>query len=232
MSAAAAHYVGRVLRLRPGERLLAIDPLHGLEAEAVLLQVGRGARLEAEGLRPGRHRGLSGMHLVQCLGKGDKLERVLRDAVALGITRLHVVVSERSVARPASQSQGKRVRWADIAVEVARQCGRADIPALDGPMSFEQACELESGVDVVLQPGAPPLLAVVTERLLGPEAPIDERHPLRLWIGPEGGFAMPELERLRERGALQASLGALVLRTETAATAALAVVAAALHARS
>lgn len=231
LSAPAAHYVGRVLRLRVGQTLLAVDPRRGLEAEAVLLQVGRGARVQAAAPRPGSQLGIPGLHLVQCLGKGDKLERVLRDAVALGVTQLSVVVSERTVVRPREQAAEKHARWLDIAIDVARQCGRSNIPFVQGPMTFDERCEhqqgSEQGSDLVLRPGAPALLDVLTKYTRGQGgAAIDERAPLRVWIGPEGGFSPLELGRLRELRALEASLGPLVLRTETAATVALAVVAA------
>ncbi len=237
----AAHYVKRVLRLRVGTSLVAIDPLAGVEADATLLRLGKEVVLEVGAVRAGTGLGLSQLSLVQGLGKGDKTERVLRDAVALGVGRITLVIAGRSVPTPNAKSS-RRQRWQEIAVDVARQCGRSDIPEIEGPLSFEEALAqrdaiVELGCDrpqenrLILQPGAgvPQLTPLV--RSMIDTAPRGSLPAFQLWIGPEGGFAESEDAELLARGAHAASLGPFVLRTELAATAALSIVASALWER-
>lgn len=221
----AHHYVLRVHRLRVADSLVLVDPWRGVEAPAELLAASNKEALARVGqLRPGAHPGHVGLQLVQGLGKGDKLERVLRDAVALGAEQIWVVKSERSVPEGAG-SDHKRERWLAIALDAVRQCERADLPLVSGPLSSEQVLQQTPGaLRVILHPSpaARPLLALLRERWSRqPAAPA-----LQLWVGPEGGFAPAELALLEADGASFASLGELILRTELAAGVALALAAA------
>src|SRR4051794_26640555 len=93
-----AHYLTRVLRLRAGAELTAFDPVARLEAVVTLLEVENGRVLArfAEPT-PARVVGLAGVTLVQCAGKGDKVDEVVRAATALGVSALVIAESERAV---------------------------------------------------------------------------------------------------------------------------------------
>ncbi len=225
----AAHYVQRVLRLRVGAEICAIDPLRGVEADAVVTTAGRRVTLEVGEVRAGSRPGLAELSLVQALGKGDKAERVLRDAVALGVGRLRWIHTDRTVPKPASS---KLERWREIAVDVARQCGRSDVPELSEPVLFDEALvESRATHRILLRPQgeAAPLADVVAELLSNGAG--DSSFGVELWVGPEGGFTREEEAALVAAGARGASLGPLVLRTELAAASALAVTSCALWAR-
>ncbi|MEB2313284.1 MAG: RsmE family RNA methyltransferase [Sorangiineae bacterium] len=212
----ASHYLVRVHRLRAGDAFVAFDPSAELEADAVLSSDdARGARMVVEASRPASRRVPFRVTLLQGLGKGDKLEQVVRDATALGARRVVAVATERSVVRlDALRGASKRQRLESVAAEAARQSGRGDVPAIDGPLALDAAL-------ASLDPGG--LRAVLDPRAGRPVAalPWEPTEPAALLVGPEGGLTLAEVERARAAGFEPARLGPLVLRTETAAVVAL-----------
>ncbi len=212
---AEAHYITRVLRLRAGATFTAFDPTARREALATVVDVERDrvvARFEPPALAQNLGHALT---LVQCAGKGDKVDEVVRAATALAAGRIVIATSERTVARgPSSPDRQKRL--AAIALDAARQSGRGDVPELAGPIAFAEALDelrTVAAQKLCLEPGV--------ERSLG--AALGERgeRPLVLLVGPEGGFAESELALARTAGFELVRLGTLVLRTELAAVAAL-----------
>lgn len=213
----AARYVARVLRMRVDDALEVFDPRAGVVATARITRLrGDDVELSIEQLRaepPARP-----LVLVQGYPKGDKLGDIVRDATELGATLVVPAICERSVARPtADKSSAKAERLSTIAAEAARQCGRARAPEIAPPMPLADALTLAR---VHAATGF-----VLWERAtvpLGPElASIDSAHGVAFVIGPEGGLADAEVERAESLGFFTRSLGPIVLRTETAATAVL-----------
>ena len=147
------------------------------------------------------------------------MDFLVQKSSELGVARIVPVVTERSVARPDADA-GKRARWEKIAREAARQCGRADLPIVDPPVALAQAL------------GGPNLparrLALFEgERRLSLRAALAgiEAAATALLIGPEGGFAPAELAVARAAGFEAVGLGERILRVETAAIVAVALVA-------
>jgi 16S rRNA (uracil1498-N3)-methyltransferase len=154
--------------------------------------------------------------LIQGLPKADKLELVLQKATELGVSAVWPVLTERSVSRPKPEALGTRhARWQRIVEEAARQSGRSDVPEVTALRPLEEAAR-------ALGPGTRLLVLDEEERSerLGSAA---GDGAVALVIGPEGGLAREEVRLLRDLGGTPVSLGALVLRTETAGLAALAV---------
>ena len=214
-----AHYLVRVLRVRPGAILTAFDPVRRLEAAVTVLEVERDRVLaRVSEPTPAPRAAEPDVTLVYCAGKGDKVDEVVRAATALAVSRVVVATSERTVARgPTSPERQKR--WATIALDAARQSGRADVPELAGPLPFAEALtrsEHDGALKLCLKPEA--------EHTLGASLRTRGARPLVLLVGPEGGFSAEELARARDAGFELVRLGALVLRTELAAVAALAAV--------
>ncbi|MBN2195783.1 MAG: 16S rRNA (uracil(1498)-N(3))-methyltransferase [Polyangiaceae bacterium] len=216
-----SRYVGRVHRKRSGDRLLLFDPASRMEAEATVLDVGRRVRILVGRPRVTTAIGDLDVTLLQALGKGDKVDQVVRDATALGVSRMIVVLTHRCVAAVGNRAAGRRERWRAVAVQAARQCGRGDLPELLGPWTLGEALD---------QWARPPCLGILLDsrgaslvRALSSWGP-DSR--LGVAVGPEGGFAGDELELLEKRGFAAVRLGRFTLRTETAATAALGAIAA------
>jgi 16S rRNA (uracil1498-N3)-methyltransferase len=123
--------------------------------------------------------------------------------------------TERSVA--GAELRYERLRA--VMLDVARQCGRGDLPALTGLLEIEDALRAARGLLLHLDPAAPESLVEVLR-----SAPRD--RALTLAVGPEGGFASDEVAQLAAAGFVAVRLAPFVLRTELAAVAALSVVAA------
>ena len=118
----------------------------------------------------------------------------------------------------------RHARWRTLAVEAARQCGRGNLPAIVGPVPLAEALAPAEGLvrQAVL---APPDASGAALGLLSWLQAGHPETPVALLIGPEGGLSRSELELAERRGFQRVSLGRFVLRTETAATVALGVVA-------
>ena len=212
-----AHYLCDVLRLRAGERFIAFDPETKREADARVAISEDGTYCGVGPLREAARATDTGIVLVQALGKGDKTEQVIRAATALGVTELHLVESARSVSRVNERSDGKRARWEAIALDAARQCGRADVPKLIGPHTLERELFTwrdQSAIKLCLVPGAAQSLRLLT-------ADWNVGSPIAILIGPEGGLSAEEVSEAERAGFVAASFGELVLRTEIAGTAVL-----------
>jgi 16S rRNA (uracil1498-N3)-methyltransferase len=202
-----ARYVARVHRVCAGDHLVVFDPAAALEADAEVVQVGRAEvdlRVEAP--------------LIQGIGKGDKMDAVVRDATELGATRIVPALAERSVSRPTGASRAER--WHRIAVEAARQCGRGDAPTIEPPMSLGEAFHRFApsaalgGAGLCLDPSASAPIGRPLRRLTA-------HAEAAFAVGPEGGFAQEELDEAVRAGFERVTLGALVLRTETVCAAVL-----------
>jgi 16S rRNA (uracil1498-N3)-methyltransferase len=160
--------------------------------------------------------------LVQCAGKGDKVEDVVRAVTALGASAVVVATSERSVAR-GGDSERRQARLEAVALDAARQSGRGDLPALKGPLPLSSVLTSfteEAALKLCLRPDATRSLGTaLRERRGGRE--------LVLLVGPEGGFSEAEQQAIEQAGFEGVHLGRLVLRTELAGPAALGAVLAA-----
>lgn len=155
--------------------------------------------------------------VLQGMPKGDKLELVVQKASELWASAVAPVYCERSVVRPSDSDAKKQARWQKIADEAARQCGRSEVMKVELPVPLAAALDRQATLLVLDEAETARLLSAAV-RALPPE------QPLALVVGPEGGLSDSERRLLAAKGAQSVSLGRLVLRTETAALAALAVI--------
>lgn len=210
----ATHYLCRVLRLGPGDRFVAFDPIAKTEADATVLDAtGVTARVEATGLRPAAVVAGSAVVLVYGLAKGEKVDAVVRDATELGATAILVARTTRSVSKAeGDRAAGKLERWRRIAEQAARQCGRADPPRVDGVLSWHDALAAAAAdADARFC-----LWEEATDPLGGPLSEAVARGAsIAFAVGPEGGLTAAEVEEARALGFAATSLGRFVLRTET-----------------
>lgn len=201
------HYLSHVLRLAPGGALEVFDG-EGGTYDARLAPDGRSLILGPRRAAPPPQ---ARIQLAFALARGERCDLVVQKATELGVERLSPFQAERSVVRlEGARAEERARRWARIAGEAARQCGRADVPQVDAPASLGAVLgSAPAGYRAVLcyEGGGAPLAEVVDRAALG--------H--LLVIGPEGGFTNGEVEAMLAAGARVASLGPRVLRFETAA---------------
>ena len=209
--AAETRHLSRVLRLGPGDVVVAVDG-RGQEWTVRLTEVGprASAGVVLSG-QPGARESPLRLTLVQGVPKADKMDLIVRMATELGAVRVVPVICERTVIRTGAHRWAGRVsRWQRIARESAKQCGRAVVPDVEAPRDL--AAWLEEGK-------ARDLLVCLWEGEaagLGARLPAPPIHHATLVVGPEGGLAEREAAALRAAGAVVAGLGPRILRTETA----------------
>lgn len=223
LSAEEGAHVARVLRMRAGDavRLMAAGRLYSANLETVR---DGAVTLRVAGELPSPECPVR-ITLAQGLPKLDKLEMIVQKATELGVWDVLPLEMERSVARLDGREAQKRERLARIALEAAKQSGRAQVPTVRLPCRFSDglAALAVGDYDAVLVAweleGALKLSDALRALLAETPAP----RTVALVVGPEGGFTEQEIERLRGIGARCVTLGKRILRTETAGLCALAV---------
>lgn len=217
LTGAEAHHAVTVRRVRVGEEVTVGDGrglwLTGVVEEPVSpkrLVVRVTARREEAPSAPR-------LVLVQALAKGDRDELAIQAATELGVDEIVPWQAARSVSRWDAAKAAKGVaRWQTIVREAAKQAHRAWVPEVAQPVTTAQLASRCADADVLLlEPTASASLSSLAA---------DPSRDLVLVVGPEGGIAPEELERLGAAGARAVRLGDTVLRTSTAGPAALALV--------
>jgi 16S rRNA (uracil1498-N3)-methyltransferase len=156
--------------------------------------------------------------VLQALPKGTKMDSVIEKVVELGATRIVPLRCARSYG---GESDAKLLRWRRIARAAAQQAQRMIVPAVDQPTNFDAAiAQLACSAHVIVasERARPASLSEAVRR--------ETQKPMALVVGPEGSFTDDELRYAAEAGCDLASLGPTILRTETAATAMIAAIAA------
>jgi 16S rRNA (uracil1498-N3)-methyltransferase len=224
-----ASHLAKVLRARSGDELILFNG-DGREFSGSIEEV-RGSRVSAFVGSPraiDRESPLA-ITLVQCVPRGDRMDFIVQKATELGVARIVPVLSQRSVVRlDAGQAQSKANHWRAVTVSACEQCGRNRLPLIETAQPLLNYL----GKSV---PGTGPRLVFEPESAPQPHSAADQALPAAAlnggWakvsvaeahvaIGPEGGFTSDELEAFRVSGYSQGGLGPRVLRTETAAIAA------------
>lgn len=210
---AAAHHAARVLRLREGDAVLLFDGRGG-EFEARLSMPG-GASHRRVLAETGERRDMEresplAVTLIQAISTSDKMDFTIQKAVELGAVAIHPVFSEKSVVRLSGEREAKKLaHWRRIAIAACEQCGRNRIPEIREPVALDRYAA-PAGTKILLSPSGTGRLADLA------------KGPLAVAAGPEAGFSGEEEKLLLRAGFAAVRLGPRVLRTETAALAALA----------
>lgn len=215
-------HVSRVLRMRAGERVQLIARERLFEAELTAPD-DKAARLRVLAELPSPE-AAARITLVQGLPKADKAEWIIQKATELGVWDVLPVEMERCIAKAGN----KRERWERIALEAAKQSGRAHVPQVFEPVAFSRLTQALAGYDAVFVAWEEERALLLTEAMKRLLAQKPNAEKIALVIGPEGGIAAREAEVLKAAGALCVSLGKRILRTETAGLCGLAVMMSAL----
>ena len=211
---AQAHQMRRVLRLRPGERVVALDG-QGQQYEVMLEEVSNShvtGLVVAQTAATGEPR--VRLTLFQSLLQRDKFEWVLQKGTEIGVVAFVPVITRRSLVRDADDvGENKLERWRRIIREAAEQSGRGALPTLITPIPFEAAAPEATAHDRTLIAWEGEQERTVRDVLGG----LRDVETVALFIGPEGGFEAAEVEEATAYGATPVTLGRRILRTETAA---------------
>ena len=217
LDADRARYLGRVLRLKSGDEL---SVFNGDDGEFAATVIGLGKASASVRLGPAVGSAAESplrAHLVQGISRGERMDYVVQKATELGVKRITPVLTRYGVVKLDGQRAGKRrEHWQSIAESACEQSGRIRPPLVDAPVSLNAwfgARPAGADLDLVLHPGA----AAPLTSLPAPQTKVC------LLIGPEGGLSDSEYEDAAAAGFRAVSLGPRILRTETAAAAALAV---------
>lgn len=156
----------------------------------------------------------SRVYLFQALPKADKMEMIVQKAVELGVYRIIPVAAKRCVVKLDEKKAASRIaRWQGIAEAAAKQSKRAIVPEVSEVLSFQQAVNLASDMDIRLIPYE------LAEGMEETRKIIDDLMPnqdIAIFIGPEGGFEEAEIQTAVDNGIIPITLGKRILRTETA----------------
>jgi 16S rRNA (uracil1498-N3)-methyltransferase len=219
-----ARQMARVLRLRPGDRVIVLDN-SGWEIEVRLSSVDQ-PLVKGDVL----HRRLAGreprtkISLYQGVLRSNRFEFVLQKATELGVVQFVPVITDRCVVSDLDAVEKKRGRWDWIIQEAAEQCRRGRKPVLRSAVLFARACEESrqaGGLSLILWEEEQQL----SMRTLLRQAPPGREQSwppftINLFIGPEGGFTTAEIAYAQRYGLVPVTLGSRTLRAETAAVAA------------
>lgn len=218
---AVAHV--RALRLSSGDPIILTDG-NGRAYRARLTSVGSG-QVKAEVLEKFEKGVEPSLEIVLFAGisKGEKMERIVRQSVELGVKKIVPVLTERTVIRGVDGEKGKKKtwRWQNIATAAALQCRRSFVPAVLPPLNFAAALELMRESDLVIVPWEEEKrlgLHSLAENIKNPSA-------VGVFTGPEGGISTSEMEKLKTLPqAFAITLGPRILRAETAPLAVLSII--------
>ncbi len=207
-----AHYLGHVLRLAPGDQLVVFNG-RGTERQASVGSLQRrGALLSLTVTHTPLPESTLDLTLVQALPKSDAMDLIVQKATELGASAVVPVYTEFSVVKLDAERSERRVdHWRKIAQSACEQCGRHRPPRIEAPAPLAAGLEAlpSGGSRLALEPGAERSLAAHTLAA----------HAVVVAVGPEGGFGPADWRRLDRAQFTQVSLGARVLRAETAAIA-------------
>jgi len=217
-----ASHVAKVLRARSGDALILFNG-DGREFNGTIETV-RGSRVSAsvgDGRPVDRESSLA-VTLVQCVPRGDRMDFIVQKATELGVVCIVPVLSQRSVVRlDKAQAASKAIHWRAVAVSACEQCGRNRLPIIEAAqplLNYLSESAPGTGPRLVFEPESATAHTPPQDR--GGAAPAASADA-EVAIGPEGGFAADELEAFRVAGFSRVGLGPRILRTETAAIAAL-----------
>jgi 16S rRNA (uracil1498-N3)-methyltransferase len=204
-----ARHLREVLRLKPGDEVQVFDGA-GKEFRAAVSQARReSAELEIlDEIQPARTESPLQLTLAVALLKGEKFDLVVQKGTELGVNRFIPLNTRFADIRLRDESDAaKRVtRWQRIALEAAKQCGRAVVPEIVSPTTFDSVISKNSCL-------------LFSERNGGPLNTDLKTESLTAIIGSEGGWSDEELDQARAANVPIVTLGGRVLRAETAAIA-------------
>lgn len=215
LSPAATNHVVRVLRMKLGEVLQVFDG-QGQEFQAKLVEMTRrSAEILLETPLVNTSESPLYLHLGQAISRGERMDYSLQKSTELGVKKITPLFSDYvNVSLNKDRLDSRMEHWRGVIISACEQSGRSSIPELAQPMKLAQWLQQsQEELKIMLEPTADQPLALTGY----------SPRNLALLVGAEGGFSSAEIELAKQQGFLALSFGPRILRTETAAPAAIAV---------
>lgn len=209
LSGDEARHLSQVLRMKPGDSVIVFDG-QGRRASAEILGVARDRVPLKLGETLPSKAPLPAITLAQAIPKGKNMDLIVQKSVELGISAIQPLVTRYTVVQP---GDGKSEKWRRNALEACKQCGQDTLPEIADPLAFDRWIATQAevpGLKLIasLTPGARPFRTVLREN--------PDTVQATLLVGPEGDFSSEETTAAVASGFIPISLGAIVLRVETA----------------
>ncbi|WP_196602813.1 16S rRNA (uracil(1498)-N(3))-methyltransferase [Pectinatus frisingensis] len=215
-----ARHLLYAMRVKPGQRIVVADKKGIIaETEIIKCEVQRVFLHLLHKLSDQKNESDIEIVLVQCLPKGDKMDYIVQKAAELGVNKIIPVMSCNCVVRYDLEKREKRQqKWQKIAEEASKQCGRGSVPQIAAITDLSTCLDMAEGYNACI--------CYENEKHMSLNEYLKNHDGMNymLFIGPEGGFTLDEAARCKIRGINSISLGNRILRTETAALAAVTIV--------
>lgn len=216
LSPAASQHVGVVLRMQAGEELTLFCGDNREFSATIMSIYKKKVIVSVNTVHTANRESPRSIHLAQAISKGERMELVVQKAVELGVATMTPLLTARCVVRlDAERLYKKQAQWQAIAIAACEQSGRNQLPII------HQACSLDTYLHQC-QELTKLVLHPTTEQSWRDYTFID--GDVALLIGPEGGLSDEEVSTAKAAGFQPMSLGPRILRTETAAIAAISVI--------
>jgi len=208
----ASGHLLRVLRLTMGAAVIVFNGQGGEYSGRLSAIKSKIATISLEKFHDREVESPLDIHLAQAVSRGERMDFVMQKSVELGVAQITPVITEHSTVIPKKSWNKKQQHWQEIAIHACQQCGRNRLPTINKPQLLAEWVQHNNqGAKFILhQTAAQPLSK---QQLTVQQA--------MLLIGPEGGFSKDEIEFAEQHGFTSASIGPRMLRTETAALAAI-----------
>lgn len=209
----SAHYVRTVLRLKKGSEIIVFNNQGGeysgriseSSRKRVAIDINKWVDRDVESNLQ--------VTLGLAISKSTRMDFAIQKSVELGVNNITPLVTERSVVRLTNDSKLQKIRhWQKIAQHAAEQSGRTLVPLVNDVTNLDNWVENQAGLKIFLDPRAQKKLTELQA----------EQEKMILLAGPEGGFSEAERITAKQSGFIPVQLGSRILRSETAALAALA----------
>ena len=213
---AASSYLLKVLRLTEGTEVhlfngMPVNDNYGYY-KATISSSGKQAEITTKQFIINNNQSPLKITLLQGISKGDHMDTTIQKAVELGVTEIIPIICERTVVNLKADRLDKKMRhWKGIATSACEQSGRNQLLCIQQPVKFNDI-QLKDGSGFILHPESP-------DSMLDSQ----QTESVSLLIGPEGGFTDNEMNQAIEKGFKAVKFGPRVLRTETAAIAAVSI---------
>ena len=227
LSVVAAHHASRVLRLQQGDELILFNGNGGEYRATIELINKSGVAVRVEKYLDIERESRLDITLAQAVCASEKMDWIVQKGVELGVRRIQPLATKRGVVKLSDERAEKRMKhWQQVIIAACEQCGRNRVPPMMPLISISKWLDNQVSERKNLSGDYPPgscfILSPAAKKGLRDLPAFPVAAPLTLLVGPEGGFAAEEEAAALVAGFVPLRLGARILRTETAALAAVA----------